>query len=66
MFFFLNNDEILVYNTFFEKPVKLLKHVLSDFDLKLNLFCSDSEKFVHILNLFFKNYVVLCLENILV
>src|SRR5690606_18750047 len=54
----LSFDDILVYNTFFEKHVEPL---LSD-----SLLCFKSKKLVHILKLFFKNCVILSFDNILV
>ncbi|KAF2601270.1 hypothetical protein F2Q70_00027959 [Brassica cretica] len=56
----LSFDDILVYNTFFEKHIEPL---ISDSQSELTLLCSDFEKDRHVLKMF---NIVLCLDTILV
>ncbi|KAF3546065.1 hypothetical protein DY000_02006920 [Brassica cretica] len=59
----LSFDDILVYNTFFDKQVEPW---LRDSRFELDLLCSEYEELVPVLKLFFKNHVILCLDTILV
>uniref|UniRef100_A0A0D3C2B4 Uncharacterized protein n=1 Tax=Brassica oleracea var. oleracea TaxID=109376 RepID=A0A0D3C2B4_BRAOL len=56
----LSFDDILVYNTFFEKHIEPL---ISDSQSELTLLCSDFEKDRHVLKMF---NIVLCLDTIMV
>lgn len=59
----LSFDDILVYNTFFDKHAEPW---LSNSRFELDLLCSEYEELVPVLKLFFKNHVILCLDTILV
>ena len=54
---------ILVCNTFFDKHAEPW---ISNFQFKLDLLCSKSKKFLHVLNLFVRNYAITCLETFMV
>jgi len=56
----LNCDDIVVYNTFFEKRLELLINVSRS---ELTLLCSDVEKDMHVLRMI---DIVACLDTILV
>ncbi|KAF2581166.1 hypothetical protein F2Q68_00004770 [Brassica cretica] len=58
--FFLNSDDIVVYNTFFEKRLELLINVSRS---ELTLLYSDVEKDMHVLRMI---DIVACLDTILV
>ena len=55
-----DTDDIVVYNTFFEKHIEPL---ISYFQTEITLLCSDFEKDRHILKMF---SIMLCLDTILV
>ncbi|KAF2550891.1 hypothetical protein F2Q68_00035146 [Brassica cretica] len=59
----LSFDDILVYNTFFDKQAEPW---LRDSRFELDLLCSESEELVPVLKLFFRNYAISCLDTILV
>uniref|UniRef100_A0A0D3A8Q0 Uncharacterized protein n=1 Tax=Brassica oleracea var. oleracea TaxID=109376 RepID=A0A0D3A8Q0_BRAOL len=56
-------ENILIYNTFFDKSADPW---ISNSRFEIDLLCSKSEKLAHVLNLFFRNCVITCLDTILV
>uniref|UniRef100_A0A0D3D6F8 Uncharacterized protein n=1 Tax=Brassica oleracea var. oleracea TaxID=109376 RepID=A0A0D3D6F8_BRAOL len=56
-------ENILIYNTFFDKHAEPW---IRNSQFELNILGFKSEKLVHVLRLFFRNYTITCLEILLV